>query len=212
MVLDLIIAAIIIIAAIYGFKKGFVYTLIHTVGWVVAIAAAYFGTPLLGPVIKAHTSYYNWLSDGFDYRFNNSLSGIDASEKSLPSVISSTFEKATSGIADSMTEAFASLVFTITVFLLIFIVVKILLWIILRALSKEYNGRSGGVDGFFGIIIGLVKGLLLVYIFLALLLPAVNLMAPDFTAGVNSSLDNSYIAKTLYDNNLLLILLQNLFS
>ncbi|MEA4922332.1 MAG: CvpA family protein [Eubacteriaceae bacterium] len=211
MILDLIIAAILIITAIYGYKKGFVYTLIHTAGWAVALAAAYFGTGWLSPLVKEHTSYYDWLMEGFTYRFD-SLTGIQASEDSIPSGISSVLGNVTNSISDGLATAFSTLVFSITIFAAIFIIVKIVLWLILRVLSKEYNGHVGGVDGFFGVLIGLVKGVILVFIFLALLLPAINLMAPDFTEGVTAALKDSYIAKTLYDNNLLLILLQSAFT
>ncbi|MGI6721316.1 MAG: CvpA family protein [Anaerovoracaceae bacterium] len=211
MILDLMIIAILIISAIVGFKTGFVYTLIHTAGWLVALLAAFFCTPYLKPVIRAHTGFYNWLLEGFNFRFD-SLTGIEATQHNMPDALSSVIGDISGGVTNSIARSFTNLVFTVAVFMLIFIVVKIILWIILRALSKEYNGRVSGVDGFFGLLFGLVRGMVLVYIFLALMLPAINLMAPDFTEGVTASLNNSYIAKTLYDNNLLLLFMQGLFS
>ena len=41
MLLDILVILIILAAGILGYRKGFVHTLIHTVGWVGAIVIAY---------------------------------------------------------------------------------------------------------------------------------------------------------------------------
>ena len=48
MILDIIILVIIAIAAVSGFHRGFVYTIVHLAGWAVSLVMAF----LLTPVIK----------------------------------------------------------------------------------------------------------------------------------------------------------------
>jgi uncharacterized membrane protein required for colicin V production len=211
MILDLIILAILIICAVSGYVRGAVFTLVHTVGWIVALVGAFFATPYVSPWVRANTAYYAWLKDGFNDRFS-SLTGIEASENSLPENIRSLLGGVGSGIADNLSDTFADLLFALTIFVVLFLLIKVVLWIVLHTLSREYNGHVGVVDGIFGLLIGLLKGAFLVFLFLLLLLPFINLMAPNFTDGVVASLNSSRIAKPLYDNNLLLILLHSLFT
>lgn len=211
MILDLILIAILIITAIYGFKKGFVVTLIHTTGWIVAIIASFFATPHVVPLVKAHTQFDEWLMEGLSFRFDTST-GVKATEQSLPSGLGTLIDQFTHSASTALAKSFTNVVLSILVFVVIFLIIKLILWLILRGLSRRYHGHINGADAFFGILIGLVKGMIFVYLFLALLMPAINLMAPDFTEGVTSSLNHSYLAKTFYDHNLMLMLLQGLFK
>lgn len=208
MILDIIILVIIAVAAITGFKRGFVYSIIHLAGWAVAILAAFFLTPSMKTVFKEHTGFYDWLHDGFSNRFETLGSSTGASEKSLPDTIGSIISSKANSLTGSISNTFADLVLTITVFLLILIVLKLIFWIVLRVLAKNYNRRINGVDGFFGILIGIVRGSIYVCIFLAALIPFMNLMPPDFTASMTDTLNSSYIAGWLYENNPLMVMLQ----
>ena len=210
MILDIIIVAIIVLSALLGFKKGFAATVIHTAGWLVALIVAFIGTPKVTPFLKENLGFYDWLQEGFAYRFD-SATGIEASQESLPGGLGSAVTDLAGGAAKTLTTAFADLVFSVVVFLVIFIIVKIILWILLHLVSKHYNERASIPDGIIGLIFGILRGFVLVFIFLAVLMPAMNVMAPDFTSGVMASIDNSFITKTLYDNNILLMLIQSKF-
>jgi hypothetical protein len=72
--------------------------------------------------------------------------------------------------------------------------------------SKKHNdGIIGFLDGSFGLIAGAIKGLLLIFILLALLVPVISLSSGN---GLASALEASRIAGTLYDNNYLLLIVK----
>ena len=208
MILDIIVVAILVIAAITGFHKGFVYSIIHLAGWAVSLLAAFFLTPVVKPVLQEHTGFYDWLHEGFSTRFSTLSNASSASEGSLPHTISSIVSDSANSLTSSLSSTFADLVLTILTFFLLLFVLKLILWILLRIMAKNYNRRINGVDGFFGIIIGIVRGLIYVCIFMAALIPFMNLMPPDFTTSMTASLSGSHLAGWLYENNPLLMLLQ----
>ena len=85
--------------------------------------------------------------------------------------------------------------------------------LISRLLSKDYaGGFRGFFDGFFGLVFGLIKGMVIVFLFLLVLMPVANIVSPDLTTSVVHQLDTSMFAQTLYNNNVILILIQSMFS
>ncbi|MDD2216047.1 MAG: CvpA family protein, partial [Eubacteriales bacterium] len=98
--------------------------------------------------------------------------------------------------------------FQIISFLAVVIGIR-LLFILLSSLfgKKRNKGITGFVDGFFGLIVGMLKGAILVFLLLALLVPVIGLSGGDFLA---DSLRDSSIASTLYDNNLILLIIKDL--
>lgn len=213
MVFDIIILLILVGSVIYGFRKGFVFTLIHTVGWIGALALAYIVTPFVETFLRKFTGLYEWLVSGFETKLDVTLDSLDAAMESLPSNISASFSSTSSNIIGGMSETVASIVMTILSFLFAFIVLKIVFWLLLRLFSKDYtSGFSHFFDGLFGSIFGFLKGSIIVILFFTLLVPIVGFLPADAAAFVEDSLNSSMLAGTLYNNNFLLLLLQNYFN
>ena len=59
--------------------------------------------------------------------------------------------------------------------------------------------------------IGFARGVLLIFILLAFLIPVMGMASPESAEAMRDSLDNSTFAGMLYDNNLLLLIVQDLF-
>ncbi len=213
MVLDIIIGLILLGAAIYGFRKGFIFTLIHTVGWVGAVVLAYLAVPFVGKFIKENTPIYDWIYDFMKERFDASISTVDVSMGSIPNSIRGSLTNYSTNIVDGVTSSFTDVIYTIFVFTAIFIVIKLILWLLLRLLSKDYHsGFTNFFDGLFGTIFGLVKGVIFVLIFLILLVPFSNMLPADFSQLISDQMNSSIVAQEVYDNNFLLIILQNFFN
>ena len=213
MVLDIIIGVILLCTAIYGFRKGFVFTFIHTVGWVVSIVLAYLATPYVTKFLKDNTGVYKWFFGYFKARFGDSNTAIDGSLNTLPASISSAVTKFSSDLLNSVSSTFANIAFTIITFILLYIIIKLIIMLISRLLSKDYaGGFRGFFDGFFGLVFGLIKGMVIVFLFLLVLMPVANIVSPDLTTSVVHQLDTSMFAQTLYNNNIILILIQSMFS
>ena len=217
MIMDILVGLILVGAMVHGLRKGFIHTFIHTIGWVLALVLAYIATPVVKRLIMGETTVYDTMKDGFAKRFSESLPSAQTSFDSLPANIGDAIGEKITQLTDTIVEqaaaSFAGLAFTLMVFVGLVILIKIVLWLVLRLLSKDYNdGFMNFFDGLFGLIFGLLKGLLMAFIFLAALLPIVNLVSPEYTDFVVSSLDNSYFSKDLYDNNFIVLILQSFFN
>jgi len=217
MIMDVLVGLILVGAMVHGLRKGFIHTFIHTIGWVLALVLAYIATPFVKRLLMGETTLYDSMKDGFAKRFSESLPTTQSSFDSLPANIGDAIGDKITQLTDSIVQqtaaAFAGLAFTVLVFVGLVVLIKIILWLVLRLLSKDYNdGFMNFFDGLFGLIFGLLKGLLMAFIFLAALLPVLNIISPDYTTFVVASLDNSMFAKDLYDNNFIVLLLQSFFG
>jgi len=213
MVLDILVILIIALAGFLGYRKGFVHTLIHTVGWVGAVVLAYLLVPRGVEYAQKNTGLYESLNSAVTKKFDVSLNAIDVTTNSLPDSISSMIDEYSTdiigGIADQVTAIFG----TILVFVILFVIIKVLLWLILLFFSKEYNdGIVNFADGLFGMLLGFLRGVILVLVILAAMLPLVNLMSTGLTEGITNQLAHSHLASSLYNENFLLMLLQSHFG
>ena len=211
MVLDIIIAVILLCGAIYGFKKGFVFTLIHTVGWLAAIVFAYILTPRCTVLLKEKTGIYDAMTQSVQGKMDVSLKNLETIHDGVPEGIRSILSTptGTDSVLESATLQIVNLFTTILVFIVLFILAKIILWLLLRLLSKDYkDGFAHFMDGFLGLLFGLLRSAILIFLLLALLVPMATLISTDLTVAIQSQLDSSYVANYLYNENYLLLLLK----
>lgn len=105
----------------------------------------------------------------------------------------------------------AQILLAIICFVLIVAAIRLVLAIIGSLFSHKNNdGFAGKVDWLMGLVLGLVLGVLYVFVFLALLVPVAGLVAPEYCQTIVAWLDESMVAGDLYNNNLILILFRDL--
>lgn len=105
----------------------------------------------------------------------------------------------------------AQILLTIVCFVLIVMALRLVLAIIGSAFSHKNNkGFTGKIDWFMGLLLGMILGVLYVFLFLALLVPVAGLIVPEHCQTIMGWLEESMIAGDLYNNNLLLILFRDL--
>lgn len=205
MVLDICIIILLIVFAVRGYKKGLLFTLVHTLGWIIALVVAFIGTSYAPVYIKKYTSFYPWFKQSYLNRFSDSANSLTSSYESLPKNIYGQLHDSTNTAINATADKFASFSIIILSFVLLFIATKVVVWIISNLLRKKYKkGARGFFDGFMGMIFGLVKGGIFVFLLLMLLVPAINLAQPVLTTAVTDQVQTSYFAQILYDNNFLL--------
>jgi hypothetical protein len=97
---------------------------------------------------------------------------------------------------------------------LIIIVIRIVLGLLVNMVksSRDKEGFTGTVDWILGLIIGVVIGLFMVFLFLALLFPVASIVAPGHSQDIMLWFDGSFFSQDLYDNNLLLLIFTDIFS
>ena len=203
---DGIIAVIIIVSLILGYRNGFAYTFVRTVGWILAVVLGFVWYPHVIQFLKEKTGFYDSVHAAIANRIAENInSTADTALTGIPDVISDLFSKAINAAADalsvSMADNFSNIIFNIIGFLVVAIAIKLVLMFITRIFSKKSNdGIIGGIDGFFGILAGAARGIIIVYLLLALLVPVTSLTgSPVLSDAVGSSVIGDY----LYNNNLI---------
>lgn len=204
---DGIIAIIVILAIVEGYRRGFVHTFIHTVGWILAVILGFVWYPHVIKFLKEKTGFYDSVHGRIADRIaENTTNAADSATSGIPEVIRDLLDKAIDSAADalavSMSDSLTSLLINIIGFLAVAAAIKLFLMCLTFLFSKEKNGGFiGGVDGFFGLLAGALKGVILVYILLALMVPVTSLSGSTF---LMEQLDGSVLGSYLYDNNLIL--------
>ena len=208
MIFDLIVAGILVAAMVIGFRKGFIYSIVNTLGWIGSIAAGFIGCRLLAEELTVRTDLDETIYTKIYENVSESFESITSSADTLPVILNETIDTAADSAAEALAAHLADMTMLILSFLIIFIVIKLICYLITTALSKRHNdGFIGFVDGMLGLIAGSIKGLLIVFLFLMMLVPVLNLISPASTEVALRGLENSYIAGTLYDANFLMLII-----
>lgn len=208
MIFDIIILIILVLTMVFGFRRGFVYSFMHTLGLIGSLVAAFIFAKPVQSLVSEKTmldeNLYNTIFENVSSSLNSMLGPTDT----LPLILTTNINAAADGTAAVIAQNLTGFAMQVISFLVIFIVVKLICYIIISIFSKRNSdGFVGFFDGLLGLIAGFIKGILIVFVFLALLAPGMNLMSPASAEIFMTALDNSYIAKTLYDANFLLLIL-----
>lgn len=209
---DIVLVAILIISVIQGFRHGFVQTFIYAIGWIIALVLGFIWYPHIIKFLKDKTDFYDAIHSAIIKKISENTdlateSLINDLPKMIQDFIEKALETATNAITLSIANSLSDILFAIIGFLIIVITIKLTLLIITRMFSKKSkNGLVGCFDGFLGLLAGGLKGIFLIYLLLALLIPITSLT--DLAPFIMGELNQSVLGKYLYDNNLLLMLIQ----
>jgi len=208
LIFDIAVLIILLLTMIFGFRRGFVYSFAHTLSLIGTLIAAFFGARFMQDFLEERTmiddDLYNSLFERFSTSLDSALSPLDT----LPLILGHKVDAAAADTAALAAEKLTGFLMLVLSFIILFIAIKLVCYVIILFFSrKNSDGFIGAVDGLLGMLAGFIKGILIVFILLALLVPALNLMSPASAEIFLTSLDDSYIAKTLYDANFLLLIL-----
>ena len=203
---DVIIVVILIYTFIQGFRHGFVRTFINTLGWLLAVILGFVWYPYVIDFLKNKTDFYDSVHAKIIERISeNAGAASDSALTGIPDVIKEVIDKAINTATDTITvsvaDGLSNIIFNIIGFLVVAIAIKLLLLFITSLFSKTSNeGLVGIIDGFFGFLAGGLKGIIIVYILLALMVPITSLTGSEF---IIDKIDSSVIGNYLYNNNLI---------
>lgn len=212
MILDAIILIILILPMAIGMHRGLMYMMINVLSWAAAFAAAaVLSRPLAGVIENG--SIGSMLSESISEKFGASADSIETAADGLPDIISGGLRITAESASDIFSELITSMIISVISFLIIIFIVKLILRIVLKSLANRDRGSLlSKADKLAGFAAGAAEGIFFVFLFLMLLIPAVNLGGGNVAAGIVNSLDSSIFAGTLYDNNLLLLVTGGIFS
>lgn len=210
--MDFIIVLILALSAILGARKGFAMTLASFMQWFICIIAGL----LLCNKTKGYLIDYTTLDDTVNRIV---LSHIEttieesAPYKAMPDLFSSWINQGAEDFAYGTSASITNVVMTVVGFLTVVFTIKIIGFLIVHLFSKKYNeGVTGFFDGLMGFIFGLVRGVLLVLLFFTVLVPVLGVIWPDMSETIVGLMDGTRLAELLYDDNMILVLIRDLFS
>lgn len=129
--------------------------------------------------------------------------------KSLAGLFKDAADKAADAAADRLTQIAVGVIAFALIILAVSILSIILRWLIRK--GRKNSVVIGFADRVLGLVLGSVRGLMLAWIAVALLIPVTTLVSPDNVIPMMEALQKTTISKVLYDVNPLLYLVQHVF-
>ena len=197
-VVDIVIIAIIILSTLLGYRRGLISLAIGLVSFVIALVLTLILYKPISNFVIEYTSIDDMISNSI---YKDSSDSIDQNAENAEYLI----EQAKNNLLPEAAHTLANNIVTGVVALVLFIAIQIILRLI-KSLANlvaklpilSQLNKAGGI------IYGLLRGILLVYV--ALLLIAISAeINPENT--VYTAVEDSYIGNFLYENNIL----QNIF-
>ena len=212
MIMDIIVILIFGITIFFSMRKGFIFTVALFTKGIVSVIAAYFLSSPLCKLIEGTE-----LGETTRSRISEHLTEKwQESEvyQALPSIFRGDADDMSQNFIDNTASAINHTAWVILSFIVIIIVIRVVLGALVHATkrSKDKDGFTGTVDWFMGLILGVIMGLIAVFLFLALLFPVASLVAPGHAQDIMGWFNGSFFAQGLYDNNLLLLIFSGMFS
>lgn len=199
MILDIAVILIFAVSTILGRRHGFLETVLRLGMLVVSLVAGVMFTERAAELLKL-IGMDEWLMERLSAKAMNGE--IDLASL-IPGQIGETITDLTNGLFITTARHFTNLVITVTAFILIVCSVALVTSILRRKVhkSKMQKGFIGTVDDGVGLMIGGLRGVILVCLFLAFLLPLTGIFAPERINEVSTLLNESVIAGRIYDIN-----------
>ena len=205
-VADLIILGIILLCVIIGYVRGLTGSIIKIVSFVLALIIAFILFVPVSNLVIENTQ----IDDNLEQSIREIIIGENNEEKeNIPTAITEYIgqkvEEAADGtkeaIADSTAEEVALTIVKAGTWIVLFIIARILL-ILLRFVTSLIAKLPiiKQFDKLGGIIYGLLEGLIIVYVLLAI----ISFVSPMIDSGFITAIDESIIGSVLYNDNLLL--------
>ena len=218
-VVDIVALLIIVVYALIGFFKGFTEFVFQVIAIIIAIAVVFFAYKPVSEVVmetqideKIYATVYDNLSktsiaEGNEIKEEetNMSSGI---VKTINGYVNEAKESAEQNVAEFVSGKIAVIVVYAMTAIALFVVIYLILFmirIVLDIIGKMPILREG--NQVLGLVIGVVKGLIAVYLLLAL---ASGLSPILSQVGVTKAIEESMVASILYNHNIIIDLIHKL--
>ena len=214
MLLDILVGAIVIITMVRGYRHGFLENALNTFGWLIGLVVSFVVSPLFKNFLIDNTQWDEAIYLRVSEKTQEMFSPTQV-EAGLPDIIQESFAEFTQTVmgnaADSLATSLSMLWMSVLSFVILTVICNLAFKMILATGSKKKSRNIiGTVDGFVGLMFGFVKGIIYVFIVLALLFPVATMAKPETYTILMDSLYASNIALELYDNNLLMLVIEGL--
>lgn len=207
MIIDIILVVFVALGAFMGYKKGLINVLTSIIGLLLALVLAFL---LQIPVAntlresclgeKIHTTVY----EGISKAVNDQKQDVD--NTSFYSTIVKGY--LSDEQINTSTQQLTMFILKGISFFIIFVIVTIIIFILRSILNIVFDlPILNSINKFGGLGLGAIKSLVIVYIILALI--AFLSPIPQVSKMITDNINKTNISKTLYDNNLLVKIIES---
>ena len=204
-IVDLVILAIFILCIIIGYVRGLTGSLIKILSFVLSIVIAFILFVPVSNLIINNTQ----IDDNLEQSIREMIIGNNEEEQKMPEAITDYIQQQVESASDSAKEAIADSTareVSLTIvkagtWIVLFIVARILL-IFLRFITALIAKLPviKQFDKLGGIIYGVIEGLIIIYVLLAI----ISFVSPMTNGALTNAIEQSYVGSMMYNNNLLL--------
>ena len=207
-IVDIAILAVIVLCVIIGYVRGLTGSLIKIVSFVLALVVAFVLFIPVSTVIINNTQIDENIETSIremiiqeEQEENNDENMPEAITEYIGSQIEQAADDAKESIVNSTARDVAVTIVKAGTWIALFIVARILL-VFLRFITSLIAKLPiiKQFDKLGGIIYGLLEGLIIVYVLLAL----ISFVSPMLNGTLANAIDSSFIGSMMYNNNLLL--------
>lgn len=211
-IMDIIVLAIILFSTIFGARKGFAAAVSSFMQWFLCIVAGFFFNDTVKELLRDYTeldeSIHRVISEQLSARIEES-----PTYRTLPDLFGGFLKDSPESFGNAAAEPICSALMSVIAFLAVVFGIKVLCALIMFLFSRKHNdGVTGFIDGFLGFLFGMARGLLLALLGFAVLVPVLGLLLPESAQPLIYAIEHSDIASVFYNENVLLILVRDLFS
>lgn len=192
---DIVVVLIIVLFAVYGWRRGFMRSIIGLLSLAASIVLAYILRPIISDLLNA-SPLHNIVLGSISERLNSS-----AAEKAalLPKAIQSAVESGTNALTSGMAAQLTGFVINIISFILVLAAARLIILVAARILKTASKlPVIGLIDKAAGMFVGVVKAVVIVYVVLAIIGAAVPATDNNYLI---YTIENSMLAKSMYVQN-----------
>ncbi|MBS4534402.1 CvpA family protein [Clostridium sp. D2Q-14] len=207
---DIIIIIIILLTGLNGFHRGFILSAFSLLGTILALVIANKFYPIIASLFINHTNFYDSLYDKIYPNIVNITEGegvfsFDTLVKiiRIPQIlINNSIGKVDYNSVEVITRSITTMIINIISIIILFIIANIILSILVRMLNIFFKlPILNSFNKIGGLIFGLIRGVLVIFIIYAILTPVISLN-PDGFIAVQTT--NSVLGDYFYNNNLII--------
>lgn len=205
-IVDLVILGIIVLCVVIGYVRGLTGALIKILSFVLSIIIAFILFIPVSSLIINNTKIDENLEQSIkEMIIDNNESKDEKMPEAITDYIGQKVEQATDSAKETIVENTARdvslTIVKASTWIALFIIARILLILLkyITALIAKLPVIKQ-CDKLGGIVYGLLEGLIIVYVLLAI----ISFASPMMGEGILDSIDNSYVGSMMYNNNLLL--------
>lgn len=227
--LDLGILIILLICGIIGYKRGLIDSLVTFLGTAVSLVLSFILYPMINAILKVTPLYkviLEWVTErvsliNFGTGVQTQGNAIIDNLNWLPSYIGEQLVKNNNAevyqvlgvkdIVDYVSVSITSVIIGLLAVLITWLILRVAFIGILRTIGKFIGAIPviSGLNKLGGAMIGILKGGLILSI-IGLIIPFIIAM-PAYS-GVGAYIQASYLAKLIYENNLIILIFNQLFG